>query len=353
MNQRDTVNRPAGRRLEAEALRILREIPGVEVIREPQRGHAAGHDLVLMAGGKRTQVMVEVKNRVNAATAWQLVRHPRARRGTSLLLIAGETTAEARQILADHRIGVVDDMGNAHVELPGVLLHLEVQRKPRPTPTTVPPTRLRGKAGIAAVALLLHPERAWSVRDLAAEARVATGLAHRVLARLEAEGVVTAEGVGRNRRRRVTDPAAFLDLWTEESIEKTAPIFGFALAQTPQQLMRTVDARLEQAGIEHALTGPAAASLLAPFITAVPVIDLYVTDQVAATDLLAATEVEQVPDGHNIVFRQAADDAPLAFREEIDDVWIVNRFRLYADLRRDPRRGREQAERLRTEVIGF
>ena len=53
------------------------------------------------------------------------------------------------------------------------------------------------------------------------------------------------------------------------------------------------------------------------------------------------------------MFLQAKDDAPLAFREPVDGLWLANCFRLYADLRRDPRRGREQAEHLRREVIGI
>jgi len=324
----------------------------VEVIREPRHG-AEGPDFVLHAGGRQTPVMVEVKNRANTATAWQLVRYAQSLRARPLLLIAGETTAEARRILAEHGIGLVDGLGNAHVELPGILLHLQAGLKPRPAWRTAPPTRLRGKAGIAALALLLQPDREWRVQDLAAEAHVAAGLAHRVLTRLETDGVVRADGKGKKRVRRVSDPAALLDLWTEESNEKTARTFGYALAQTPQQLVRTLSARLEKASIDYAFTGPAAGALVAPFITAVPVVDLYVTEQVAKHDLLAATDVEEVPDGQNVVFHQGRDDAPLAFRDKVNDIWIVNRFRLYADLRSDPRRGREQAEHLRREVIGF
>jgi len=63
--------------------------------------------------------------------------------------------------------------------------------------------------------------------------------------------------------------------------------------------------------------------------------------------------MERVTEGQNVLFLQAKDDGPLAFREEPNGVWLVNRFRLYADLRRDPRRGREQADHLRQEVIGF
>jgi hypothetical protein len=50
---------------------------------------------------------------------------------------------------------------------------------------------------------------------------------------------------------------------------------------------------------------------------------------------------------------QAPGDAPLAFRTKVDDIWTANPFRLYHDLRQDPQRGREQADRLRKEVIGF
>ncbi len=57
--------------------------------------------------------------------------------------------------------------------------------------------------------------------------------------------------------------------------------------------------------------------------------------------------------GHNLILANAEADVPLAFRIEQDGLSVVNPFRLYLDLRREPRRGREQAERLRKEVIGF
>jgi len=110
---------------------------------------------------------------------------------------------------------------------------------------------------------------------------------------------------------------------------------------------------LGRAGIDHALTGPAAASLVAPFITAVPVAEVWVTATAAPEELYDGAQADPVTDGQNVVFLQAKDDTPLAFREKKKGLWLANRFRLYADLRRDPRRGREQAEDLRREVIGF
>jgi len=259
---------------------------------------------------------------------------------TPLLMVAGETTVEARAILEEHGIGVIDSLGNAHLELPGLLFHLEGRRPQRRAGGPITPIRLRGKAGIAAQALLLQPDRAWKVQDLAQDAGVATGLAHRVLARLEEEGVVVAEGSGPQRVRRVTNRAALLDLWAEEQLERPRRTLGQQLA-----------INLGRAGIDYALTGAAAANLVAPFVTALPVVEVWVAETAAPEALRAAAD--PVTEGQNVVFLQAKDDAPLAFREQRRDLWVANRFRLYADLRRDPRRGREQADHLREQVIRF
>jgi len=333
---------------EAEALRILREIPGLTVIAEPG-GADRGVDAILGFAGGQARVAVEIKNRANPATAWQLVHEANARPDTPLLLIADETTAEARAILEEHGIALVDGLGNAHIELPGLLFHLEGRRRPQHSR----PTRLTGKAGLVAQALLPHPDRAWQVQDLAKEAGLSLGLAHRVLARLEAEGIITAEGKGRNQVRRVTNPTALLDLWAEENVEKPTRTLAHLLAQTPQQLIKKLGTNLGRSGIDYALTGAAAASLVAPFITAVPVVDVWVKATAAPEELFDGAQADPVIDGQNVVFLQGKDDTPLAFREKVKGLWLGNRFRLYADLRRDPRRGREQADNLRREVIGF
>jgi hypothetical protein len=331
---------------EAEALRILREIPGLAVTREPP-GADRRRDAMVGFAGSHAQIAVEIKKRANAATAWQLVHE--AHKGAPLLLIADETTAEAREILEAHGIAVIDGLGNAHIELPGLLFHLE-GRRPR---QQARPARLTGKAGVVAQALLLAPQRGWRVQDLAKEADVAIGLAHRVLARLEEEGIVATEGAGRKRVRRVTNPTALLDLWAEETADRPTRTPAHLLAQTPRQLIQGLGGNLGQAGMDHALTGAAAGSLVAPFITAVPVAEVWVAARAAPEELYDAAGADPVTEGQNVVFLQAKDDAPLAFRDQVDGLWVANRFRLYADLRRDPRRGREQADHLRKEVIGF
>jgi hypothetical protein len=80
---------------------------------------------------------------------------------------------------------------------------------------------------------------------------------------------------------------------------------------------------------------------------------VWVPAATAPEQLYMAAGADPVTEGQNVVFLQTRDDSPLAFREQIKDYWVANRFRLYVDLRRDPRRGREQADHLRQEVIGF
>lgn len=338
--------------LETEALRILREIPGMAVV---PKAVAPGRriDAFVRFAGQRTPIAIEFKRRVNAATAWALVHQAETHPNTPLLLVAGQTTAKAREILGEHDIALVDGQGNAHIELPGLLFHLEGRRQPRGGRETFPPTRLRGKAGIIAQALLLHPERTWQVGELTTETQVSAGLAHRVLTRLEREKIIAAEGAGPKRVRRVTNPTALLDLWAEENVDRPARTPAYLLAQTPHQLSQDLGGGLDRHQIDYALTGAAAGSLVAPFVTAVPVIEVWVQATAAAEQLCDAVGAEPVAEGQNVVFLQAKDDAQLTFREQVNGLWTVNRFRLYAELRHDPRRGREQADHLRREVIGF
>jgi hypothetical protein len=335
---------------EADAVRLLRAVEGVEVaVRDAK---TRGGDARLRFAGRTEPVDIKVKQYLNAAGAWQIVRQTDG--GTHhLLVVTDEVTTEARAILERHGVGVIDGAGNAHLELPGLLLHIEGRRRPQEARHRRA-ARLTGKAGVLAQALLLERDHAWKIHDLAERAGVSDGLAHRVLTRLEGEAIVAAEGAGPNRVRRVVNPTALLDLWAEENVDRAVErTAAYRLARTPKELVSEVAKRLNGAGIAYAVTRAAAAMALAPFMTAVPTVDVWVASDVAPVTLLDALEAERVDTGANLVLTQTPGNIPLAFRQEQGQVWMVNPMRLYYDLRRDPRRGREQAERLRQQVIGL
>lgn len=334
-------------RFATDALRVLESFPGLTVI----AGAKAGSDAVVHFSDTQVSITIEFKTHVNSASAWQFVRLAERNGKKPLLVVAKSMTADARRILTEHDVAFLDGRGNAHIELPGLLFHLEGHGRAARPPCDIPPTRLGGKAGVVAQALLLDPERDWQVQDLAETAGVAKGLAHRVLARLDREEIMESQGTGPKRRRRLANPTALFDLWAEEQTDQPTRISGHLLAQTSQQLMRDVGSRLNHAGIEHAFTGAAGASLVAPFVTSIPVVEVRISASAISDAVFRAVKAEPVPDGQNIVFLQGKDDTSLAFREQVKNLWVGNRFRLYADLRRNPLRGREQADHLRREVI--
>ncbi len=337
--------------LEAEVARLLRGIDGIEVVVGEPRARRA--DFTVRFAGVARPIDIEVKQYLNAATAWQLVRHAEAAGDHYLLVVTDQATNEARDILERHGVGVVDGAGNAHMELPGLLLHIEGRRRAKEA-RLQGAIRLSGKAGIVAQALLLERDRIWQIHDLAEEADVSDGLVHRVLARLKDEGLVATEGAGPARVRRVVNPTALLDLWTEENVDRAVErTTAFRLARTPKELVVAVAERLGKADITYAVTRAAAAMALAPFVTSVPTVDVWIDSAITPKAAAQALDAELVETGANLVLTQAPGDAPLAFRREHEGTWLVNPMRLYYDLRKDPRRGREQADRLRQEVIGF
>lgn len=341
----------------AFAGRILNGLPDVEVTRREARGPSAREaDAVVRFAGSKTRVAIEAKKRLNAAAARQIAA--RAEEGDSLVIaIAEEATADARGILAAHGIGIVDGRGNADLRLPGLWMHIEGhggRDHQLKAPANAPhKARLSGKTGVAAQALLLDPERGWKVRELATRASVSSGLAHRVLVRLESEGLARAQGRGPNKVRVLTDPGALLDLLAEETVVRPLRTPAFRLAQSPKALIRGIAEALEAKGVDYALTGAGAASLIAPFVSAVPVVEVWVGAYFLADKMLDEIGMEKAETGQNVELLQGHDNGPLMFRRRTKVAWVANPFRLYVDLLHDPRRGREQAEVLRKEVIGF
>ena len=267
-----------------------------------------------------------------------------------MVVVAEEMTGKAREILAAAGIGAVDGLGNVHLDLPGLIMRITGTRRTR---RPAGPIRLSGKSGLVAQAMLLDVERSWRVSDLTERCAVSAGLVHRVLRRLEDEGAVAAHGAGPNKKRRLSNPAALLDLWAEEHRDRPYRQPAFILAQSTDQLIGSLCDGLEAAAIDYALTGSAAAVRIAPFISNVPVAEVWLASAVAAGDVCAQIGATPVESGPNVVLLQERDDGPLAFRTHQPGMWATNLFRLYVDLRRGPRRGAEQAEHLRREVIGF
>lgn len=348
MNNRVKVN--IGAEFEAEGLRVLREIPELVVdLQQHSPRHGPASDATVRYAGVETPVALEFKARVGSASAHQIV-HQASQHEMPMVVVAAEMTGRAREILDEAGIGSVDGLGNARLTLPGLIMRITSGRRPA---RFAGPIRLSGRSSLVVQAILLDPARSWHVSDLAQRCGVSAGLVHRLLRRLEDEGVVVAHGSGPSKTRRLSDPTALLDLWAEEHRDRPRRYRAFMLAQTSDQMISSLCDGLEMAEVDYALTGVVAAARLAPFVTSVPLAEVWISKTADVKDLCVKLGATSVTEGANLMFLQERDDAPLAFRNRESGVWTANVFRLYVDARRDPRRGREQSDHLRRELIGF
>lgn len=337
-----------GAQFEAWALSAIRSQPGFDATIQP--------DAVITVEGRSRPIVVEAKRWVDGASAHAIVALARTTSAARDFILVAERTSEgARKILEANGVAYLDGLGNASIRLPGVFIRtgsfgaaaVIVERQPVKA-------RLAGKAGLIAQALLLDRGRSWRVADVAAEAGVSTGLAHRVLARLEDANILAADGIGPRKVRRMTNPGALLDLWAEEEKERGARrTAAFVLVRPSTQTAALLSERLGRAGITHAITGIAAAAILAPALTSVPVTQVRVTAAIRASEALEAQEARPVEEGSNLVIVQGADDAELRFRRSVDGIWLAADTRIYLDSLRDPRRGKEQAQLFRESVLGI
>jgi hypothetical protein len=145
-----------------------------------------------------------------------------------------------------------------------------------------------------------------------------------------------------------------LDLWAEEHRDRgVRQLDVYALPPREGDVVETAERLLGDAELDHALTGVAAAALLAPFLTTLPAPTFWVDAAHPFEDLIQTLGGEPADSGANLVLMQADDNLPLVFANERDGIRLANLFRIYVDARADPKRGREQADHFRRELIGW
>jgi len=219
------------------------------------------------------------------------------------IVVAERLTRSVRAALEDAGCSYADGTGAVHLELPGFLLHVEAPRAR--LKGTLPPPRGIGAVGVRVVqTLLLQPEREWGVVDLADASGASTGEAHKVLQRLESEGLVRVAGTGRARHRRVVQPADLLDWLARVPTARRihARLNGYAYAPDPDALITRLSYKAHQSGITWALTGAAGARVMGvSAVTALPIAMVRVPTKPGLLEAAEALGVEPVDSGSNVL----------------------------------------------------
>lgn len=229
--------------------------------------------------------------------------------------------------------------------------------------------------------LLMHPERAFTQREIARATDMTEGFVSRIVARLEADsylarvgmsgegdgsgsgygygggsGAGDGDGSGDSRQGRapvrVRHSSLLLDAWRDEyQLGKHTVIRGHVAARSGDALARFVSDTLVAEKVEHAATGLAAAWQLTHF-AAFRVATFFVTGE-PSTELKSKLGFREDVRGSNLWLVVPNDAGVFHGAQVRDGLRCVHPVQAYLDLKEHPERAIEAAERLRTEFMNW
>jgi hypothetical protein len=269
------------------------------------------------------------------------------------VVVARRLSEGARARLADHRVGWVDESGEANIMLPSGLVIVREATEERSTES--PGDQWNHSMLTVAEAILA------GVTPTVEAVEIATGLSRgasaNALARFEARGRLGRPGPkrGHGSGRQILDMENFIDDYViaardfrrSQRVRKLHRLMAdplYVLREEMGPVLRAI-------GVKWALTGAAASLLLAPYLTNVTVLELYVDNEhFAGPDLPRYLEAREVSTGQVIEVRELP--TPMSLRgPEIDFVQVALPARVYADLNAAGGRLAEAGQHLR-EVRG-
>lgn len=347
----------------------LRENPGLAVLLDVIPEHLKPHEVdgSVVAGPGGGVMLVPVW----AGEGFPLdVR--KALRSLSESAVAGTPVVTARrmssgaqQVLADAGVSWADAAGYADLRVPPGL----VVYRGRPAPLPDKAVRaIRWSHSVDVVAEYLLSRRAsmpgnlWNGVDRVAHIADATGVSNgqvaKVLVMFDEEGYTAKFGPerGPSSSRELSDASRLLSDWAGH------------YARTPRQLPKvdfhvpwrdpgewTAVVREQLGSLPWGASGWVAADTIAPFVTQLPDLTVYVAESDFNDAVIRMTEspgVTRVDRGARIHMR-AARASVLEFCVRRDNVPVVSPVRVYADLLKASGRGAEAADHLREVALGF
>ncbi|EPR77409.1 hypothetical protein ADILRU_0108 [Leifsonia rubra CMS 76R] len=285
---------------------------------------------------------------------------------SDVVFAAREFSTGARRILSERNLNWADEAGNASIMLPGgIYISREAAKKPPQhnrsegwTPAsaivaeTILSAHLRAGESSASSENPLPP-----VSTIAQVGHISPGRVSEILRRFDETGYTEKTGPrrGPGSIRRVKDSTRMLSDWAAWNRTAPSEVTGMhTLWGSPHEFVTRKLAPV-LAKREWAVTGWLAADLLAPFVTEVPTVSVYLKREVYDNELEPIAEqlgLRRVESGRRIFFIRAEPHV-LEAAEETQEIKAVSPIRLYGDLVRQQGRGEDAAEHLRSTVIGW
>ncbi len=255
---------------------------------------------------------------------------------------------QSARILKGNNLGYVDLSGNCSLAFENVLIEKEGKRNARAS--SRPLRSLFAPRATRVVRVLLADlGRAWRLEELARAAEVSLGHAHNVVKRLEQLAWVER---GEDQRIRLAKPADLLESWSDSYTYRINEIASYVAPERVTRRFMGEVARVAAAeGRRYAFTLNAGVSLVVPNLR-VPVVHCYLEGDPAPVARALGLRPSAEADG-TLHFLTPYDPGVFYGSLEKGGLKVVCLPQLYADLLHDQRRGRDQAEHLRREAMGY
>lgn len=197
--------------------------------------------------------------------------------------------------------------------------------------------------------LLVNPKHEWSILGLSKEAKTGYGHTFRVVKTLLRMGLCRQT---ETNRVVVANPGELLTRWAgyyDFALLNKVDAY-YSLEADLDSFTRRLSA-VHKPGLQYALTLQAGASLVMPYVRPVN-IHLYVdSEKLGSWQELLDLQLTEL--GGNVFLVEPYDESVFYKVQQVRGINVVSSIQLYIDLYNYPARGREAAEHLRKEAIGF
>lgn len=316
-------------------------------VKNVKRGGAA--DLLLRLGPHL--MAVEAKANARAGAVAQAAQQARAAaegaKVRAIPLVAVPFMGDiGRRICQEHDVGFVDLSGNADINGPG--LRIRVDGKPNLFVQRGRPSSVFAPKSCRLTRILLQdPRRWWRQSELAQAGQLGAGYVSRICNRLQEDRFIERDAVGSVRPR---DPNLLLEAWQAQYDFRRHDIRqGHVAARSGEELAQRVVEACEELRFSYALTGLAAAWLLAPF-AGYRTVAVYL-HKFASDKLLQRLKWHDEKRGANLWLVRPNDEGVFHGAEPTKAMVCVSPVQAYLDLHNMPERAQDAAEHLRKERL--
>lgn len=319
-----------------------------------------GPDLFLEAGG--LTFLVEIKKGTGIADvalaieqvrryteSWQQAAPADKKDSVVPLVVVPFMSDAARKRCAEERISWLDLSGNAGIQVHSDKLHVHVWVEGKPNKFT---SRGRYKNLFAPKAarltrhLLLHPDHAFSQRELAQAVDLDEGYTSKLVRQMEDKDLLIRTDDG---AIQVRDYNLLLDAWANANEYRHEVIAGHIPARTGEDLARRLNTIFEKMEIKYALTGLAAAWAYT-HAAAFRSVTCYVEGSIPMSEL-EQTGFRHDTGAPNVRLLIPDDRGVFHEDRQVEGMCIVSPVQAYVDLQQEPERAAEFAEALHNQLL--